>query len=409
MAVALNSARGKNASARTARAKALGLRKQVPSAASTISQKPEYDTSAADGSGAGQQVRKASRAATTRAAQALATLQKPRRQPLKALIAKATPAAGRPLPPSTTLPDGNQPPSHPAPITVATGVAPLAKSHPSQRTAPVLLPPRPVAVQVAAGPERAAPQSVTLVPSLLPRPFASRWAVQVVAGPALTYRALNSTLSLGPVSSTSPPLIYKPANGTYPPVATLERPALGSAAQITVRRTLGGHWSLSAGLGYAEYASALALQQVHTTTNRFLLNSPDSISSTSIHRRDTYRFVTVPVRVGYAWTLSGRWRVGVLAGADAAVYVGGSSTEGSSCVCQSQTWSFANSPYRRLSVGASLGAEVRYRLGADGRWELLAQPTATYLLTPLAPATTAYYQRHLFGGAALLGVAFNLP
>ena len=101
--------------------------------------------------------------------------------------------------------------------------------------------------------------------------------------------------------------------------------------------------------------------------------------------------------------------VALLAGAEAAVYVGGSSTEGSPCACQSQTWSFGTNPYRRLSVGASLGAEVRYRLGEGGNWELLAQPTATYLLSPLAPATSAYYQRHLFGGAVLLGVAFNLP
>ncbi|GAB3863833.1 hypothetical protein GCM10028824_00580 [Hymenobacter segetis] len=262
-----------------------------------------------------------------------------------------------------------------------------------------------VAVQLGAGPGLPAPQPVTIAPSPLPLPFASHWAVQVVAGPALTYRALNMAAGAGAGTSPSPPYL---TTNTSTPVATLERPALGSAAQITVRRTLGSRWSLSAGLGYAEYASALALQQVHTTPTSVVANRPNFADSTGIHRRDTYRFVTVPVRVGYGWTLSGRWRVGLLAGAEAAVYVGGSSTEGSPCACQSQTWSFANNPYRRLSVGASLGAEARYRL-AGGRWELLAQPTATYLLTSLAPAASAYYQRHLFGGAALLGVAFNLP
>ncbi|MDB5267885.1 MAG: hypothetical protein JWP58_925 [Hymenobacter sp.] len=292
----------------------------------------------------------------------------------------------------------------PAPATAAASLTPATENRLSQRPAQPLLPARLVAVQLGAGPGQPAPQPVTIAPSPLPLPFVSRWAVQVVAGPALTYRTLNTA---GTGMSPSPPLL--PANSTTSPVATLERPALGSAAQVAVRRTLGGHWSLSAGLGYAEYASALALQQVHAATGRLVPNTPDSASTTGIHRRDTYRFVTVPVRVGYGWTLSGRWRVGLLAGAEAAVYVGGSSTEGSPCACQSQTWSFAASPYRRVSVGASLGAEARYRLGEGGRWELLAQPTATYLLTPLATANTAYYQRHLFGGAALLGVAFNLP
>ncbi|WP_460608667.1 outer membrane beta-barrel protein [Hymenobacter terrigena] len=276
----------------------------------------------------------------------------------------------------------------------------------SQRTAETVQPARAVAVQLAAGPGLPTPQLVAVAPSPLPLPFASHWAVQVVAGPALTYRTLN-TGSAGASASTFLPTN---TNSTTSAAAALERPALGSTAQVTVRRTLGGHWSLSAGLGYAEYAAALALQQVHAATTGAVANSLDSASATTgIHRRDTYRFVTVPMQVGYGWTLSGRWRVGVLAGAEAAVYVGGSSTEGSSCACQSQTWSFNNSPYRRVSVGASLGAEVRYRLGEGGRWELLAQPTATYLLTPLAPATSAYYQRHLVGGAALLGAAFNLP
>ena len=266
------------------------------------------------------------------------------------------------------------------------------------------LPGRPVvAVRLARWPGLAAPQPVAVGLSPRPVPFASRWAVQVVAGPALTYRYLDT--SAGAAAPTSPPFVYTPG---FTPVATLERPALGSAAQVTVRRTLNGHWSLSAGLGYAEYASALALQQVHAAAIRTVTNGSDSAATTSIHGRDTYRFATVPVRVGYGWTLSGRWRVGLLAGAEAAMYVGGSSTEGSPCACQSQAWGFSGSPYRRLSVGASLGAEVRYRLGAEGRWELLAQPTATYLLSPLANYTP-YYQRHLFGSAALLGVSFNLP
>ena len=50
---------------------------------------------------------------------------------------------------------------------------------------------------------------------------------------------------------------------------------------------------------------------------------------------------------------------------------------------------------------------MRYRL--TDRWELLAQPTASYLLSPLTSASAGYYARHLFGGTALLGVSFDLP
>ncbi len=192
---------------------------------------------------------------------------------------------------------------------------------------------------------------------------------------------------------------------TTTPVAELERPALGAGAQVSIRRAQGPHWAVSAGLGYTEYATRLALQQVPSvadSTIRFVPQNPPTTVPTSIHRRDTYRFVTVPLRVAYTWTLTGRWRVGVLAGADAAFYVGGSSTEGSACACQAQTWGPTGSPYR-----LSLGVEVRYRL--TDRWEMLAQPTASYLLSPLASTSAEYYARHLLGGTALLGASFDLP
>jgi hypothetical protein len=261
---------------------------------------------------------------------------------------------------------------------------------------------RPVAVQLPRLPALPAAQLVAVAPSPLTIPFVGRWAVQVLAGPALTYRQLSTVQQIAPSSIASPTSAAPTAAST---VAALERPALGGGAQVGVRRALGQHWNLSAGLGYSEFATGLALQQVHTPSPQFA-RTPDSIS-TGIHRRDTYRFVTLPVRVGYAWTLTGRWRVGVLAGAEAAFYVGGSSTEGSACACQTQSYGPSGSPYRSLSVGASLGAEVRYRL--TDRWELLAQPTGTYLLTPLARPTTSLVERHLFGGTALLGVSYDLP
>jgi hypothetical protein len=261
---------------------------------------------------------------------------------------------------------------------------------------------RGVVLQMPGEPALPNPQLVATTPPVPPAPFLLRWSVQVLAGPALTYRQLSAA----PVTNTLSPMPTLTNQGSpnrNTNVAALERPALGSGFQLNVRRALTERWNLSLGLGYAEFATRLALQQVHGAPTTFDQDS----ASTGIHRRDAYRFVTLPVRLGYSWALSNRWRVGVLAGVDAAFYVGGSSTEGSACACQSQTWGASDSPYRRVSVGASLGAEVRYRL--SGRWELLAQPTATYLLTPLAKPTTAYYQRHLFGGTALLGAAYTLP
>ncbi|MBH8570951.1 hypothetical protein KB206_18815 [Microvirga sp. STS02] len=402
--LAANSARWNHSSPQAARGQARAPGKQAGSVASVTHHLPETTNPAVAQSGALRTGRNASMATITKSSQGRAASKKRltqhKDQSAAALAAAATPSSEQPQ--SYTSPIADQPTRQLAPATAA-----ISRAHPmevrSQRAAQDLLSARLVAVQFGAGLGLPAPQPVAVVPSPLPLPFASRWAVQVVAGPAITYRNLNTATNLA-ASVTSPPtIVYIPNNNTATPVATLERPALGSAVQVAVRRTLGGHWSLSAGLGYAEYASALALQQVYSTTSA-VANSPTP-DSTGIHRRDTYRFVTVPVRVGYGWTLSGRWRVGLLAGAEAAVYVGGSSTEGSACACQSQTWGFSGSPYRRYSLGASLGAEARYRLSE--RWELLAQPTATYLFTPLANYTP-YYQRHLFGGAALLGVSFNL-
>ena len=253
-------------------------------------------------------------------------------------------------------------------------------------------------------------------PPGLPALGPARWAVQVLAGPSLTYRQLSSA---GQPNSPSPP--SGPAAGynyailPNPDVTSLERPALAGGGEVSLRRNLNQTWSITAGLGYVEYATRLALQLVKPAATSYQLPAVDS-TLTSIHRRDTYHFVTVPVRVGYSWAITPRWRAGVLAGADVALYVGGRTTEGSACACQSQTWGLSDSPYRRLSLGLSLGAEARYRI--NGRWELLAQPTLSYLVTPLGSSSAAsstialartYTQRYPFGGALLLGAAYDLP
>ena len=269
---------------------------------------------------------------------------------------------------------------------------------------------RRAALQPAAWPVPTAPQLVAVAPSPQPKPLGGRWAVQALVGPALTYRYLGAApMATSPGPTIRPTASYAGIAATTP-VAELERPALGAGAQLSLRRALGSHWAVSAGLGYTEYATRLALQQVTAAADTAIRVVPPTQPAsvpTSLYRRDTYRFVTVPLRVAYTWPLTGRWRVGALAGADAAFYVGGSSTEGSACACQAQNWGATGSPYRRFSLGASLGAEVRYRL--TDRWELLAQPTASYLLSPLASASTGYYSRHLLGGTALLGASFDLP
>jgi hypothetical protein len=240
----------------------------------------------------------------------------------------------------------------------------------------------------------------------LPPLLVRRWSVQLLAGPALTYRQLGTQPSAEP--GITPSTIRSVTNKNLA-LAELERPTLGWGMQLQLRRVLNGRWAVSSGLGYQEYATRFDLQQVSVTQPNGLVSvpTPPDSSTTSIHQRDTYRFVTLPLRLGYTWAVPGRWQASLLAGADLAFYVGGNSTEGSSCACQTQTWGPSDSPYRRFSLGASLGVDVRYRLASH--WELVAQPTASYLLTSLPRPETNYSPRHLLGLSALLGVSYDLP
>jgi len=264
-----------------------------------------------------------------------------------------------------------------------------------------------VAVQVAEPAALPQAQPVAQQP-LLPK-VAAAWAVQVLAGPAYTYRSLGTKLEQTSVAgaSPSPAPNVRDLSMSQRSTAELEHPGPGLGAQVSLSRRLGNKWAASAGLGYAEYASRLDMQLVYQP-NSYVISSvptqPDS--ARPVHRRDTYRFVTVPLRLSYTWALSARWRVGLQAGAEAALYLGGTTTEGSACACQTQSWSASGSPYRRLSLGASAGADLRYRVSE--RWELLAQPTGTLMLTPLAKEGSGYYSRHLFGATALFGAAFDL-
>jgi hypothetical protein len=281
-----------------------------------------------------------------------------------------------------------------------------------------------VGLQIPEAAAPAAPRPVAVAALARPVPaVVSRWAVQLVAGPGVTYRHLGTSSLFYPAATLATPSPGTSINSSGSVVrsfttasasaAELERPALGYGAQLSIRRSLTPHWTLSGGLGYAEYATGLALRQVNASQitrasyDFAFIDSLSRTNGTTIRQRDTYRFLTVPLRAGYAWTTGRRWQVGLLGGFEAAIYLGGTSTEGSACACQPQTWSSTGSPYRSLSLAASLGAEVRYRLA--GPWQLLAQPTASYLLTPLAKPVSGYSIRHLFGATALLGVSYDLP
>ena len=194
-----------------------------------------------------------------------------------------------------------------------------------------------------------------------------RWSLLLVAGPTLSYR----TLGLAPTLAVG-----------QPDFARLERPALGFGAQVQVRRVLSGRWALAVGLGYHEYATRLALSR------------KDSAYA-SVHQRDTYRLLTVPVQLSYALGVPhGRLSWALLAGLEPGWYQGGRSTEGSTCSCQQQAYSSAASPYRSLSLAFSLGLDVRYRLGSAGsRWQWLVQPTGRYVATPFVRSDAVGFTR----------------
>lgn len=209
-----------------------------------------------------------------------------------------------------------------------------------------------------------------------------RWALLVVAGPTLSYR------TLGPAPALA---------ANRPDFARLERPALGLGAQVQVRRVLSGRWALAGGLGYHEYATRLALNLRDTA---------------SVHQRDTYRLLTVPVQLGYALGApKGRFIKGLLLGLEPGWYLGGRSTEGSGCGCEQQAYASAGgSPYRSLTVAVSLGLDLRLRLGgADSRWQWLVQPTGRYVATPFVRAdAVGFTRRQPFSLGLLTGFSWDV-
>jgi hypothetical protein len=231
----------------------------------------------------------------------------------------------------------------------------------------------------------AVPATLTALPDSSPpaRPV-RHWALVATAGPTLSYR----TIGVAPA-----------ALGTRPDFAHLERPTVGLGAQVQVRRVLSGRWALAVGLGYQEYATSLALQQV------------DSARATHLSLRDTYRLLTLPVQLSYALGAPrGRLAKALLLGAEVGWYRGGRSTEGSDCGCQQQTYTASDSLYAAHSLALSLGLDLRYRIGGPAsRWQWLVQPTGRYVLTPFVkPNTAGFSQRQPFSAGLFTGFSWDI-
>ena len=256
----------------------------------------------------------------------------------------------------------------------------------------------PVALQLSAVPGpfvRAQPDSF-----YLPKLLARHWALLVLAGPALTHRRLGSS-ALDQATATSPGIrpsspITRP-NSTTHQIAQQERQSTGFGVQVQASRVLNGRWTISWGLGYQEYASTVETNA--TVANRFVLASTSTIT-----HRDTYQFLKVPVQAHYVLGQVGkRLRYGVVAGAEAAIYLGGSNLQLTGNI---KDWNTSNNPYRSFNLALNTGLDVRYRLAP--RLEVVAQPTVTYFLNPLARPASGLPPRYLWGGSALLGLSYHL-
>ncbi|MBF9224109.1 outer membrane beta-barrel protein [Hymenobacter ruricola] len=337
------------------------------------------------------------------------------RGPALGAVAAETAAARRTLLAATKRPaatgpaaEGKGPGATSAAATVAPPVAVAAvfsENMPASTAfvSPLALRPAALPTGVMAGrPARLPADTLPAAKAAGPR----RWAVQLLGGPAYTYRHLTAAAPDGP--GPVPNTLDANAAGTARERA--EEARTGFALALQVRRVLNGRWSLSTGLGYQQYAMQRTYD-VLTATRR----SPGPVVSappqpafdyiyTPVSSRDTYRFLTVPVRLSYALgRAGGKLRYGLLGGADAALYLGGRSAGAD--VAQ-HAWNTVDSgPNRTLNLSVSGGLDLRYRLAS--RLELLAQPSATYFLNSLSKPASGLTPRHLVGAGVVLGVSYD--
>ena len=247
-------------------------------------------------------------------------------------------------------------------------------------------------------PALAAPIVQATTDTVLPRPqpLVRRWEVLVLGGPALTHRQLGGDKTLASPFPANSPMVgtaYTQAGE----MAQQERASTGFGLQVQLRWLLNGRWSLSTGLGYQQYASQTAISGAYAI--RYSPAPPADYT-----HRDTYQFLTVPLRLGYALgPTASRLHCGLLAGADVAFYLGGSTLSMNGAVTN---WDHRFSPYHALSVALSTGLDVRYRLAPH--LELAAQPMVTHFLTSVTKPAMDQDARYLWGIGAWFGVSFDL-
>ena len=258
-------------------------------------------------------------------------------------------------------------------------------------------------------PAAARPAQLARADSLpaLPVAVVRRWAVQALAGPALTSRLLGpQPLAYAPAPINASPSNSSPRNVIVNSSAAQEQAAAGFGAEVQLQRQLTGRWSLSTGLGYQSFATSQPVA-IRVTYGPLATSYTPADSTGTLAVRNTYHFLTLPLRVGYQLGPGhARLRYGLRAGADVALYLGGHSTESSASGTLGRSWGLSGSPYRSFALALSLGADVRYRL-APG-WELLAQPTLTQFATSVARPSAGYAPRYPLAATALVGVAWWL-
>lgn len=207
------------------------------------------------------------------------------------------------------------------------------------------------------------------------------WALQLLAGPAASYRTLGSGARQ---------------------LEQLERPAAGFSAQLSAARQVSSRLTLSAGLGYLEVASGLYLRI--TQANDSLIDYP----ARTVNFRDYFRLLTVPVEAQYQLGGNQRWRYGVQGGAVPAWLLSARTTEGNSCHCQQQQWQPQDSTrFRRLNLTLSAGGYVGYQ-AAPGLW-LLLRPQAQYFLTSITDPASGRTPRRPWNLGVQAGLSFDLP
>ncbi len=207
--------------------------------------------------------------------------------------------------------------------------------------------------------------------------------MEVLAGPTVSHRQLSADTQ------------YSAG------LRRLERAALSYAGQVQVSYALTPRLQLATGLGYTEYATRYNyILRKRSPTDSLL------ITEEAIQYRDTYRYLTLPLQVRYELGSRSRLHYGLLGGSTLGLYLGGRTTTGTSCACEQQSWSGANSPYRRISVGITAGLYGRYQLAP--RWTLLVQPSFTYSILSISKPEAGPARRP-FAGGLLTGFSFDLP